>query len=180
MDWSSKYHGCDEKLVHIPFGNETLMIQPDRSDGRCESRLNIISYTETQKYMLKGCHVFLARITEKKLEKKSEEKRLEDVPVVREYPKFLPQDLSGLPPTRQSKKEHKEQLKLILELLKNEELYAKFSKCEFWNLRVQFLGHMIDSQGIHVDPAKIESIKDWETTKTPKEIRQFLGLVEYY
>ncbi|GJR78736.1 putative reverse transcriptase domain-containing protein [Tanacetum coccineum] len=49
----------------------------------------------------------------------------------------------------------------ILELLKKEELYAKFSKCEFWIPKVQFLGHVIDSQGIHVDPAKIESIKDW-------------------
>nr|GFA99598.1 putative reverse transcriptase domain-containing protein [Tanacetum cinerariifolium] len=57
-------------------------------------------------------------------------------------------------------KEHEEHLKAILELLKKEELYAKFSKCEFWIPKVQFLGHMIDSQGIHVNPAKIESIKD--------------------
>ncbi|GJY24597.1 putative reverse transcriptase domain-containing protein [Tanacetum coccineum] len=60
-----------------------------------------------------------------------------------------------------SRKEHKGHLKLILKLLKEEELYAKFSKCEFWLLKVQFLGHVIDSEGIHVDPAKIESIKDW-------------------
>ncbi|GKC79548.1 putative reverse transcriptase domain-containing protein [Tanacetum coccineum] len=59
-----------------------------------------------------------------------------------------------------SKEEHAEHLKLILELLKKEELYAKFSKCEFWLLKVQFLGHVIDSEGIHVDPTKIESIKD--------------------
>nr|GFB79869.1 putative reverse transcriptase domain-containing protein [Tanacetum cinerariifolium] len=58
-------------------------------------------------------------------------------------------------------KEHEEHLMAILELLKKEELYAKFSKCEFWIPKVQFLGHVIDSQGIHVDPAKIESIKDW-------------------
>ncbi|GKE27242.1 putative reverse transcriptase domain-containing protein, partial [Tanacetum coccineum] len=62
------------------------------------------------------------------------------------------------------------------ELLKKEELYAKFSKCEFWIPKVQFLGHVIDSQGIHVDPTKIESIKDWASPKTPMEIRQFLGL----
>ncbi|GKA76432.1 putative reverse transcriptase domain-containing protein [Tanacetum coccineum] len=60
------------------------------------------------------------------------------------------------------------------------ELYAKFSKCEFWIPRVQFLGHVIDCQGIHVDPAKIESIKDWASPKTPTEIRQFLGLAGYY
>ncbi|GKG04743.1 putative reverse transcriptase domain-containing protein, partial [Tanacetum coccineum] len=59
-----------------------------------------------------------------------------------------------------NKQEHKEHLNLILELLKKEELYAKFSKCEFWIPKVQFLGHVIDSEGIHVDPTKIESIKD--------------------
>ncbi|GJU31393.1 putative reverse transcriptase domain-containing protein [Tanacetum coccineum] len=75
-----------------------------------------------------------------------------------------------------SKKEHKEHLKLILRLLKEEELHAKFSKCDFWLSKVQFLGHVIDSEGIHVDPAKIESIKDWASTKTPTEIRQFLVL----
>ncbi|GJV16143.1 putative reverse transcriptase domain-containing protein [Tanacetum coccineum] len=58
-------------------------------------------------------------------------------------------------------KEHEGHLKLIMRLLKKEELYAKFSKCEFWLSKVQFLGHLIDSEGIHVDPAKIESIKDW-------------------
>nr|GEV18919.1 reverse transcriptase domain-containing protein [Tanacetum cinerariifolium] len=62
-------------------------------------------------------------------------------------------------------------LKLILELLKKEELYAKFSKCEFWIPNVQFLGHVIDSKGIHVDPAKIKSIKDWASPKNPTEIR---------
>ncbi|GJT14937.1 putative reverse transcriptase domain-containing protein [Tanacetum coccineum] len=79
-----------------------------------------------------------------------------------------------------NEKEHKEHLKQILELLKKEELYAKFSKCEFWIPKVQFLGHVIDSEGIHVDPAKIESIKDWTSPKSPTEIRQFLGLAGYY
>ncbi|GJS55247.1 putative reverse transcriptase domain-containing protein [Tanacetum coccineum] len=78
------------------------------------------------------------------------------------------------------KKEHKEHLKAILELLKKEKLYAKFSKCEFWILKVQFLGHVIDIRGIHVDPAKIESIKGVVSPKTPTEIRQFLGLAGYY
>ncbi|GJW28537.1 putative reverse transcriptase domain-containing protein [Tanacetum coccineum] len=79
-----------------------------------------------------------------------------------------------------NKQEHEEHLKQILELLKKEELYAKFSKCEFWISKVSFLGHMIDSKGIHVDPAKIESIKDWTSPKSPTEIRQFLGLAGYY
>ncbi|GJX38390.1 putative reverse transcriptase domain-containing protein [Tanacetum coccineum] len=79
-----------------------------------------------------------------------------------------------------SKKEHEGHLKLILRLLKKEELYAKFSKCEFWLSKVQFLGHVIDNEGIHVDPAKIESIKDLASPKTPTEIHEFLGLASYY
>nr|GEX43460.1 retrotransposon protein, putative, Ty3-gypsy subclass [Tanacetum cinerariifolium] len=74
-----------------------------------------------------------------------------------------------------SKQEHEEHLKLILELLKKEELYAKYSKCEFWIPKVQFLHHVIDSKGIHMNPAKIESIKDWASPKTAMEIHQFLG-----
>ncbi|GJT19996.1 putative reverse transcriptase domain-containing protein [Tanacetum coccineum] len=75
----------------------------------------------------------------------------------------------------QSKQEHEEHRKLILELLKKEELYAKISKCEFWIPKVQFLGHVIDSNDIHVDLAKIKSFKDWASPKTAMEIRQFLG-----
>ncbi|GJR13817.1 reverse transcriptase domain-containing protein [Tanacetum coccineum] len=77
-------------------------------------------------------------------------------------------------------KEHEEHLKTILELLKKEELYAKFSKCEFWIHTVKFLGHVIDSSGIHVDPTKIEAVKNWASPTTPSEIRQFLGLAGYY
>ncbi|GJU16314.1 hypothetical protein Tco_1144280 [Tanacetum coccineum] len=78
------------------------------------------------------------------------------------------------------KKEHEEHLKVILELLKKEESFAKFSKCKFWIPKVQFLGHVIDSQGIHVDPAKIKSIKDWASSKTPTKIHQSLGLAGCY
>ncbi|GKD36886.1 putative reverse transcriptase domain-containing protein, partial [Tanacetum coccineum] len=77
-------------------------------------------------------------------------------------------------------KEHKGHLKLILRLLKEEKLFAKFSKCEFWLSKVKFLDHVIDSEGIHIDPAKIKSIKDCESSKTPTEIYQFLGLAGYY
>ncbi|GJV22552.1 putative reverse transcriptase domain-containing protein [Tanacetum coccineum] len=76
--------------------------------------------------------------------------------------------------------EHANHLRIILELLKKEKLYAKFSKCDFWIRIVQFLGHLIDSQGLHVDPAKIEVVKNWTSPTTPIEIRQFLGLVSYY
>ncbi|GJV73711.1 putative reverse transcriptase domain-containing protein [Tanacetum coccineum] len=239
MDWLSKYHAvidCAEKIVRIPWGNETLIVHGDRSNQGNKTCLNIISCTKTHKYLLKGHNVFLAHVTTKETEDKSGEKQLEDVPIVRDFPK----DLSGLSPTRQvefqidlmpgaapvarapyrlapskmkglseqlqelsdkgfirpsslpwgalvlfvkkkdgsfqmcidyrelnkltvnnrypfpridgssNKKEHKEHLKAILELLKKEELYAKFFKCEFW------------------------------IPKTSTEIRQFLGLVGYY
>nr|GEV29388.1 hypothetical protein [Tanacetum cinerariifolium] len=77
-------------------------------------------------------------------------------------------------------KEHEEHLKAILELLKKEKLYAKFSKCEFWIPKVQFLSHVIDNRGIHVNLAKIGSIKDWTSPKTLTKIRQFFGLAGYY
>nr|GFA32496.1 putative reverse transcriptase domain-containing protein [Tanacetum cinerariifolium] len=74
-----------------------------------------------------------------------------------------PSDVS----TDDNEKEHEEHLKEILELLEKEELYAKFSMCEFWIPKVQFLGQVIDSQGIYVDPAKIKSVKDWASPKSP-------------
>ncbi|GJR28243.1 putative reverse transcriptase domain-containing protein [Tanacetum coccineum] len=290
MDWLSKYHAriiCDEKVIHIPINGETLIIRV--------------------------------------MEKKSDEKRLEDIPVVREFPEVFPEDLPGLPPVRQelsnqlqeladrgfirpstspwgapvlfvkkkdgsfrmcidyrelnkltvknryplpriddlfdqlqgssvyskidlrsgyhqlrvrdedipktafrtryghyefqvmpfgltnapavfmdlmnrvckpyldkfvivfiddiliysrNKEEHANHLRIILELLKKEKLYAKFSKCDFWIRIMQFLGHLIDSQGLHVDPAKIEADKNWISPTTPTEIRQFLGLTD--
>nr|GEY41810.1 putative reverse transcriptase domain-containing protein [Tanacetum cinerariifolium] len=79
-----------------------------------------------------------------------------------------------------SKKEHEVHLKLILELLKKEKLFGKFSKCEFWLQDFHFLGHVVNSEGIHVDPNKIEAVKNWKIPKTPTEIRSFLGLAGYY
>ncbi|KAI3494636.1 hypothetical protein L1887_40553 [Cichorium endivia] len=79
-----------------------------------------------------------------------------------------------------SKEEHGQHLRLILELLRKEKLYAKFSKCEFWIRKVDFLGHVVSQEGIHVDPSKIKAIENWEIPRTPTEIRQFLGLAGYY
>ncbi|GJY66162.1 hypothetical protein Tco_0468400 [Tanacetum coccineum] len=268
MDWLAKYHTvivCAEKIVRISWGSETLIVHGDGRNRGNDTRLNIISCTKTQKCMLKGCQVFLVHVTTKETEDKSKKKRLEDVPIIRDFPEVFPKDLPGLPPTRQvefqidlvpgaapvarapyrltpakmkelseqlqelsdkgfirpssspwgapvlfvkkkdgsfqmcidyrelnkltiitsfeygknifrkrhsglvmvimndiliyskNKKEHEEHLKAILELLKKEEF-----------------------KGIHVDPAKIESIKDWASPKTPTEIRQFLGLAGYY
>ncbi|GKA78148.1 putative reverse transcriptase domain-containing protein [Tanacetum coccineum] len=255
MGWLYKYHAViiyDEKLVRVPFGNKILIFHGDGSDNGHESRLNIISCTKTQKYLLKGCPIFLAHVTIKKAEDKSKEKRLEDVPigasvlfvkkdgafwmcidyrelnkltVKNHYPLLRIDDLfdqlqgssvyskidqrSGYHQLRvceedilktafrtryghyefqvmpfgltnahvvfmdlmnqvckpyldkfvivfiddiliysKSKQEHEKHLKLILELLKKEQLYAKLSESEFWIPKVQFLGYVIDSQGL--------------------------------
>ncbi|GKD16077.1 putative reverse transcriptase domain-containing protein, partial [Tanacetum coccineum] len=185
MDWLANHHAmivCDEKIVLIPYGDEILIVQGNRNGKGKKSKLSIISCTKTQKYIKKGCPIFLAQVTKKETKDKSEEKRLEDVPTVQFRKSFQKScldyhqrdKLSSKSTWSQREEEHAEHLKLILELLKKEELYAKFSKCEFWLSRVKLLGHVIDSEGIHVDPAKIESIKDWASPKTPTEIRQFL------
>ncbi|GKA52567.1 putative reverse transcriptase domain-containing protein [Tanacetum coccineum] len=249
MDWLSKYHAriiCDEKVVHIPINGETLIIRV--------------------------------------MEKKSDEKRLEDIPVVKEFPKVFPENLPGLPPVRKElsnqlqelsdrgfirpstspwgapilfvkkkdgsfrmcssvyskidlrsgyhqlrvrdedipktafrtryghyefqvmpfgltnapavfmdlmnrvckniatirnsgssryfiysgkKEEHANHLRIILKLLKKEKLYAKFPNYDFWIRIVQFIRHIIDSKGLHVDPAKIEVVKNWTSPTTP-------------
>ncbi|GJS66030.1 putative reverse transcriptase domain-containing protein [Tanacetum coccineum] len=79
-----------------------------------------------------------------------------------------------------SKDKHEVHLRLVLELLKKEELYAKFSKCEFWLQEVQFLGHVVNQNGIYVYPSKIEVVKNWKAPITPSEIRSFLRLAGYY
>ncbi|GJX54169.1 putative reverse transcriptase domain-containing protein [Tanacetum coccineum] len=242
MDWLSKYHAkilCDEKVVHIPIDGETLIIRV--------------------------------------MEKKADEKRLEDIPVVKEFPDVFLEDLPGILPVRQElsnqlqeltdrgfirpstlpcgapvlfvkKKDgsfrmcidyrelnkltiknryplpmiddlfdqlqgstiylkidlrsgyhqlrvreediHKTAFRMryrhyefqvmpfgltnapavFMDLI-NRKLYAKFSKCDFWIRIVQFLGHLIDSQGLHVDPAKIEAVKNWTSPTTPTECR---------
>nr|GEW60357.1 retrotransposon protein, putative, Ty3-gypsy subclass [Tanacetum cinerariifolium] len=175
MDWLAKYHAvivCVEKIVHIPWGNEIVIVHGDRSDKGNETRLNIISCTKMQKYMLKGCHVFLAHVTTKETEDKSEKKRLEDLRVrEKDIPKtafrtryshyefqVMPYGLTNASAVfmdlinrvckpyldkfmivfiddiliySENKKEHEEHLKAILELLKKEKLYAKFSNANF-------------------------------------------------
>ncbi|GJX71926.1 putative reverse transcriptase domain-containing protein [Tanacetum coccineum] len=104
MDWLANHHAvivCDEKIMRIPYGDEVLIVQGDRDDKGEKSKLSIISCTKTQKYIKRGCPIFLAQVTKKETEDKSDEKRLEDVPTVRDFPKVFPKDLPGLSPTRQ-------------------------------------------------------------------------------
>ena len=71
-------------------------------------------------------------------------------------------------------------MRQVLVALREEKLYVKFSKCEFWIRKVTFLGHVVSEEGIHVDPSKIKATENWSAPKTPTEIRQFLSLAGYY
>nr|AAX96226.1 retrotransposon protein, putative, Ty3-gypsy sub-class [Oryza sativa Japonica Group]ABA92682.1 retrotransposon protein, putative, Ty3-gypsy subclass [Oryza sativa Japonica Group] len=79
-----------------------------------------------------------------------------------------------------SEEEHEQHLRLVLEKLKEHQLYAKFSKCDFWLSEVKFLGHVITAQGVAVDPSNVESVTKWTPPKTVSQIRSFLGLAGYY
>nr|GEX31541.1 putative reverse transcriptase domain-containing protein [Tanacetum cinerariifolium] len=96
MDWLSKYHAkiiYDEKVVHIPIEDETLIIR----DNQSRTRLSLVSCIKTERYISRGCQVFIAQVMEKKLD----EKRLENILVVREFPDVFLEELHGLPPVRQ-------------------------------------------------------------------------------
>nr|GEZ85335.1 hypothetical protein [Tanacetum cinerariifolium] len=152
MDWLRRYHVvivCDEKLVRVPYGDETLIFHDDESNDGRESRLKIISCSKAQEYMAKGCQIFLAQISAKKEEDKLEGKKFKDVMpfemtnapavfmdlmnrVCKPYlDKFVIVFIDDIIIYSKDKKEHEEHLKAILELLKKEELNAKFFKCEF-------------------------------------------------
>ena len=76
--------------------------------------------------------------------------------------------------------QHREHLRIVLGVLQEHRLFAKFSKCEFWLRRVMFLGHVISSDGVSVDPAKVEAVLDWKQPQSVTDIRSFLGLAGYY
>nr|GEU47551.1 putative reverse transcriptase domain-containing protein [Tanacetum cinerariifolium] len=104
MDWLANHHAvimCDEKIVRIPYGDEVLIVQGDKGDKGEKSKLSIISYTKTQKYIKRGCLIFLAQVTKKKTEDKSKEKRIKEVPIVRDFLKVFLEYFPGLPSTRQ-------------------------------------------------------------------------------
>jgi len=94
--------------------------------------------------------------------------------------KFVVVFIDDIPIYSWSREEHAEHLRLVLSVLREKQLYAKLSKCEFWMDEVQFLGHVISAQGIAVDPAKVEAVVKWESPKSATEIRSFVGLAGYY
>ncbi|XP_052622326.1 uncharacterized protein LOC128127694, partial [Lactuca sativa] len=119
---------------------------------------------------------------------------LDDVPIISDFSDVFPEELPGLPPIRQvdfridlvpvlivSRQCSKIPMNDIKNVEKTEcKLYAKLSKCEFWLRSVNFLGHVVSQDGIHVDPSKVKAVEGWATPTTPTEIRQFLGLAGYY
>ena len=101
--------------------------------------------------------------------------------VFREYlDKFVVVFIDDILIYSKSQEEHATHLELVLQCLRDEKLYAKFSKCEFWLEKVSFLGHIVSGNGISVDPAKIEAVKQWKPPKNAHEVRSFLGLAGYY
>ncbi|GJV94303.1 putative reverse transcriptase domain-containing protein [Tanacetum coccineum] len=201
MDWLAKYHAViiyDEKVVRIPYGDEVLIIRGADCDSirkRLEDVLIVQEFPKvfTEDFLglpparqvkfqidLVPDAVPVARASYRLAPAKMQElSTQEDTPKTTFRTRYSHYEFQvmpfGLTNAPASRKEHEGHLKLILKLLKEEELYAKFSKCEFWLSKVQFLGHVIDSEDIYIDPTKIESIKDWASPKTPTEIRQFLG-----
>jgi hypothetical protein len=79
-----------------------------------------------------------------------------------------------------AKEEHEKHLRLVLERLRSNKLYVKFSKCEFWLTKVAFLGHVISTGGVSVDPGKVRDVLNWMPPTTTSEIQSFLGLAGFY
>ncbi|KAI3821126.1 hypothetical protein L1987_08683 [Smallanthus sonchifolius] len=93
--------------------------------------------------------------------------------------KFIIVFIDGILIYLKSEEEHAQHLHEVLSTLRKEKLYAKFSKCAFWLREVQFMGHVINAEGISIDPAKVEAVLKWSPPKNPSEVRSFLGLAGY-
>nr|GFA23403.1 reverse transcriptase domain-containing protein [Tanacetum cinerariifolium] len=103
MDWLRRHHAmivCNEKLVRVPFGNETLVFRGAKSYIERESRLTVTPCSKVREYRAKGCHVFLAQISAAQEDDKPERKQVKDVPIVQDFPEVFPENLPGLPPAR--------------------------------------------------------------------------------
>ncbi|GKB46994.1 putative reverse transcriptase domain-containing protein, partial [Tanacetum coccineum] len=165
MDWLSQHKAmivCHENVVEIPMYDGRIL----RVHGE-----QIVGITKALKIA------------------KEDELKLSDISVVREFEDVFSEDefKDCLGNCKTCKTRVSYDLVILhgehqcyLSRRRKEKLYAKFSKCEFWLQEVHFLGHIVNQNGIHVDPSKIEAVKNWKTPTTPSEIRSFLGLVGYY
>ncbi|GJW80867.1 putative reverse transcriptase domain-containing protein [Tanacetum coccineum] len=164
MDWLSNHNAvivCGEKIVRLPYNNKTLIVEGDRVHGaapvaRAPYRLAPSEMKEKKDGSFRMCNDYLFMDLMNR--------------VCKLYlNKFVIVLIDDILIYSKNKEEHGEHLRIILELLKKEQLYAKVSKCDFWLEFVQFFSHVIDSKGVHVDPAKIEAIKNWVALITPTE-----------
>src|SRR5438105_12553489 len=97
-----------------------------------------------------------------------------------ELDKFVVVFIDDILVYRRSEEEHEQHLRVVLDRLRDHQLYAKFSKCEFWLQKVSFIGHVLSAEGVAVDPTKVEAVMDWQAPRNVPEIRSFLGLAGYY
>ncbi|GKE08772.1 pol protein [Tanacetum coccineum] len=203
MDWLSKNEAiisCQNKLIRVktPSGGETFIYDIQKNTPKLDSILTVWEFPDVFPeelpsitpdrevefhidLILVSTHVAknpyrLAPSEIQELMKQLQE--LLDKGFIR--PSSSPWGAPVLFVKKKDVKDHETHLRQVLSMLKQEKLYAKFSKCEFWLREVQFLGHVINNEGIKVDPAKINAIMNWEQPKTPTEIRSFLGLAGYY
>ncbi|XP_071920638.1 uncharacterized protein [Coffea arabica] len=256
MDFLGQHHAkldCQAKVVEFCLlGEATRRLDVK---GRLASSA-MISGIRARKMLSKGAQGFLAFM----INAPSDQVKLEDVPVVREFSDVFPEELKTLPPEREvefkidlvpgtapisktpyrmapaelkelkiqlqdllekvmpfgltnapaafmdlmqrvfkkyldqfvvvfiddiliyskTREEHVKHLEIVLQILREQKLYAKFSKCEFWLEEISFLGHKISKEGIVVDPAKVEAVMNWKQPESPTDIRSFLGLAGYY
>ncbi|GKD69186.1 reverse transcriptase domain-containing protein, partial [Tanacetum coccineum] len=157
MDWLSNQKAvivCHEKIVRIPVEEGWII---DLRSGYHQLRVHDDDISKTAFRTRYGHFEFMVMPF-----------RLTNAPAV-----FM--DLMN-----PMKEDHENHLRLMLDLLRKEKLYAKFSKCEFWLQEVHFLGHVINQDDIHVDPIKIEAVRSWKAPTTPSEVRLFQGLAGYY
>ncbi|XP_012487976.1 uncharacterized protein LOC105801188 [Gossypium raimondii] len=182
MHWLVKHRArldcAAKRMVLKTIEDEEVAMIEERKDFFS----NVISALRVEKLVRKGCEVFLAYINISEAEGPS----VGDVRTIKEFFDVFPNELPRLPPNRE--------IEFGIELLsvttpvsiapyrmapkEEKQLYAKFSKCEFWLLEVTFLGHVVSVKGIRVDPRKIETVLDWKPPRTVSEIRSFLGLPE--
>jgi hypothetical protein len=97
-----------------------------------------------------------------------------------ELDKFIVVFIDDILVYSKSKKEHEGHLHIVLQRLRDHQLYAKYNKCEFWLSKVLFLGHVISSEGIFVDPSKVWDVLEWKPPRTMHHVRNFLELAGYY
>nr|GFB60776.1 putative reverse transcriptase domain, retroviral aspartyl protease [Tanacetum cinerariifolium] len=154
-----------------PWGAPVFFVK--KKDG---SFRMCIGYRELNKLTVKN----RPAIINFELEKKISQSRLFELVCKPYMDKFVIMFIDDIVIYSKNKEDHEKHSKTILELLKNEKLYAKILKCDFWLKSVQFLGHVIESNGVNVDPAKVEAIRKWSAPTTPTKVRQFLGLAGYY